>query len=212
MKKYILFDNDGVLVETEMYYFKSNKKALKEFFSLELEFDVYMEIMARGGKAWEIAEIRGFSQKEIVKARIQRDIYYQKYIKNEDIAINGVQDILKELSKKYKMGIITTSKRDDFELIHNGRGIVDFMEFTLCVEDYKRSKPHPEPYLSGLKKFNANKEEAIVVEDSQRGLTSAYRAGIECVIVHNDFTSTHDFSKATYKIKKLSELEKLLNK
>ncbi|MCF6174095.1 MAG: HAD hydrolase-like protein, partial [Campylobacteraceae bacterium] len=103
MKKYILFDNDGVLVETEMYYFKSNKKALKEFFSLELEFDVYMEIMARGGKAWEIAEIGGFSQKEIVKARIQRDIYYQKYIKNEDIAINGVQDILKELSKKYKM-------------------------------------------------------------------------------------------------------------
>lgn len=212
MKKYILFDNDGVLVETEIWYYKSSKRALKEFFNLELKFDVYMKIMARGGRAWEIAEAKGISQKEITKARIQRDIYYQEFIKKEDIAINGVQDILKELSKKYKMGIITTSKRDDFELIHNGRSIVDFMEFTLCVEDYKYSKPHPEPYLSGLKLFNAKKDEAIVVEDSQRGLSSAFSAGIECVIVHNDFTVSHDFSKATHRISGLNELEALLDK
>ncbi len=211
MKKYILFDNDGVLVETEIWYFESNKKILKEFFGLNLKFDKYMEIMARGGKAWEIAEAKGFSQEEITQARIKRDICYQDYIKDENIAIDGVQDVLKELSKKYKMGIVTTSKRDDFELIHKGRGIVDFMDFTLCVEDYKYSKPHPEPYLSGLKLFNAKKDETIVVEDSQRGLTSAHKAGIECVIVHNNFTATHDFSKATYKIKKLSELEKLLS-
>ncbi len=211
MKKYILFDNDGVLVETEKHYYEASKKALKEFFDLELELDVYMEIMARGGRAWEIAEAQGISQKDITQARIQRDIYYQELIKNEDITIDGVQNILKELSKKYNMGIITTSRRVDFELIHRGRGIVDFMDFTLCVEDYKHSKPHPEPYLSGLKLFDAKKEETIVVEDSQRGLTSAYNAGIECVIVHNDFTVTHDFSKASYKIKKLSQLEKLLN-
>ncbi len=211
MKKYILFDNDGVLVETEKHYYEASKKALKEFFDLELELDVYMEIMARGGRAWEIAETQGISQKDITQARIQRDIYYQEFIKNEDITIDGVQNILKELSKKYNMGIITTSRRVDFELIHRGRGIVDFMDFTLCVEDYKHSKPHPEPYLSGLKLFDAKKEETIVVEDSQRGLTSAYNAGIECVIVHNDFTVTHDFSKASYKIKKLSQLEKLLN-
>ncbi len=211
MKKYILFDNDGVLVETEIYYFKSSKRALKEFFCLDLEFDTYMEIMARGGRAWEIAEAQGIPQKEIIQARIKRDIYYQDYIKNEDIAIDGVQNVLKELSKKYKMGIVTTSKRADFELIHKARGLVDFMDFTLCLEDYKRSKPHPEPYLSGLKKFSANKKETIVVEDSQRGLTSAHRAGIECVIVHNNFTATHDFSNATHKIDKLSDLKALLD-
>ncbi|MCF6330616.1 MAG: HAD family phosphatase [Sulfurimonas sp.] len=210
MKKYILFDNDGVLVETEIYYFKSSKRVLKEFFSLDLEFDTYMEIMARGGRAWEIAEAQGIAQKEIIQARIKRDIYYQDYIKNEDIAIEGVQNILKELSKKYKMGIVTTSKRADFELIHKTRELVDYMDFTLCLEDYKRPKPHPEPYLSGLKIFNANKKEAIVVEDSQRGLTSAYRAGIECVIVHNNFTASHDFSKATHKIDKLADLKALL--
>ncbi len=56
MKKYILFDNDGVLVETEHLYFEANIKALKEFFNLNLDFETYMEIMARGGTAWEVAK------------------------------------------------------------------------------------------------------------------------------------------------------------
>ena len=205
VKKYLLFDNDGVLVETEPYYFKANVKALREF-GLELEFDVYMEIMARGGTAWEIAKKQGISQSEIDKKRQLRDIYYQEFIQTQEIEIDGVVDILKELSKKYKMGIVTTSRRVDFDLVHQKREIVSYMDFTLCVEEYPRAKPHPDPYLAGMKKFNALKEECLVIEDSQRGLTSAVNAGIECVIVKNEFTATHDFSKASYKIDTLKKL------
>lgn len=211
MKKYILFDNDGVLVETEMWYFEASKRALKEFFDLEFSFERYMDIMAKGQRAWVIAEEVGISEAEIVIARVKRDEYYQEYIKTKNIAIDGVVDILKELSKNYKMGIVTTSRRVDFELAHEGRGIVDFMEFVLCVEDYPRSKPYPDPYLKGAKLFAATKDECLVVEDSKRGLSSAYNAGIECAIVHNEFTATHDFSQATYKIGKLEELVKLLD-
>ena len=210
VKKYLLFDNDGVLVETEPYYFKANIKALREF-GLELEFDVYMEIMARGGTAWEIAKKQGISQSEIDKKRQLRDIYYQEFIQTQEIEIDGVVDILKELSKKYKMGIVTTSRRVDFDLVHQKREIVSYMDFTLCVEEYPRAKPHPDPYLAGMKKFNALKEECLVIEDSQRGLTSAVNAGIECVIVKNEFTATHDFSKASYKIDSLKKLESLLD-
>lgn len=210
MKKYILFDNDGVLVETENWYFEANVKALSEL-GIKLTEDVYMEIMARGGTAWEVAFEQGITKEVIDKKRFQRDIYYQEYLRTKDIEIPGVKDILNELSKKYKMAIITTSRRVDFDLIHKDRGIVDFMDFTLCVEEYKRAKPYPDPYLAGLKKFNAQKEETIVVEDSQRGLTSAYNADIECVIVKNEFTKTHDFSKASYNIDTLKELEALLS-
>jgi HAD superfamily hydrolase (TIGR01509 family) len=209
-KKYLLFDNDGVLVHTEPLYFKANKKALKEFFNLNLEFEDYMEIMARGGTAWEKAQIAGIDEVKISFARKQRDIYYQEYLKTEDISIDGVLNILKELSKKYKMSIITTSRRVDFNIIHENRGITDFMDFILCEEDYKFAKPHPEPYLKGLKRFEGLKKEAIIIEDSQRGLTSAYRAGIDCVIVDNEFTRSQDFSKATYKINSLSELLNIL--
>ena len=114
-------------------------------------------------------------------------------------------------SKYYKMGIVATSRRVDFEIIHKNLGIVDFMDFVLCEEDYNFAKPHPEPYLKGLELFKANKQEAIVVEDSTRGLSSAYKAGIECVIVKNEFTLTQDFSKASYFIETLKELKTILN-
>ena len=209
MKKYILFDNDGVLVETEIYYFKANVKSLLEI-GVELSFEVYMEIMARGGTAWEVAEKQGVSKEIIDRQRAIRDIYYQEFIQNEHIEIDGVVEVLEELSKTYKMGIVTTSRRVDFDLVHSKRGIVKYMDFTLCVEEYPRSKPHADPYLAGMKKFNATREECIVVEDSQRGLNAAIAAEIECVVVANEFTATHDLSRATFKIKNIKELTELL--
>ena len=210
MKKYILFDNDGVLVHTEPLYFEASQKALKEFFDLELAFEEYMHIMAQGTTVWEGALRKGFSKESILQARDVRNRYYQEFLQTRDIAIPHVNEILQELSKSFKMAIITTSRRVDFELIHRDRGIVDFMEFVLCEEDYTHAKPHPEPYLKGLELLGGEKGEALVVEDSQRGLTAAYRAGIECAVVHNDFTATHDFSKATHKIATLEELFTLL--
>ncbi|MBP9490145.1 MAG: HAD-IA family hydrolase [Aliarcobacter sp.] len=211
MKKYILFDNDGVLVHTEPLYFKANIKALKEHFDVELKFDEYMKIMSEGTTVWQKALDKGFSLNEIEIARNQRNIYYQEFLRSENILIKGVKEVLQELSKTYKMGIVTTSRRVDFEIIHKDLGIVDFMDFVLCEEDYEFAKPHPQPYLKGLEIFGANKSEAIVIEDSTRGLTSAYRAGIECVIVKNEFTTTQDFSKASYFIDTLEELKTILS-
>ena len=210
MKKFLLFDNDGVLVDTEQFYFKANETILKKELGLTLSLDEYLTIMARGGTAWEIAQKQGVPKHVIDQCRLKRDALYQHYLTHEDIEIPHVKNVLKELAKKYQMGVVTTSRRVDFELIHRNRGIVDFMDFTLCVEEYEFAKPHPQPYLKGLEKFNAQKNEALVIEDSQRGLTSAYHAQIECAIVKNHFTQSHDFSKATYLIDSLEELINLL--
>lgn len=209
-KKYVLFDNDGVLVETEKWYYEANKKALKEL-GLKLEFEIYQQIMAKGGSAWEVAIQAGISTNIIDKQREIRDIYYQNYLKTKNLEIPNVKKVLDNLSKKYKMAIITTSRRVDFELIHKNRGITDFMDFILCVEDYPRAKPFPDPYLKGLELFKALNNETIVVEDSQRGLTSAVNANIDCVVVKNDFTITQDFSKAKHFIENLEQLETILN-
>jgi HAD superfamily hydrolase (TIGR01509 family) len=210
MKKYILFDNDGVLVETENWYYEANKKALKQL-GLNLQRDEYQEIMARGGTAWELAINAGITTEIIDKKRVQRDNYYQEFLHTKNLEIPNVKKVLKNLSKKYKMAIVTTSRRVDFELIHKNRGISDYMQFVLCVEDYERAKPYPDPYLKGLELLKASAKDTIVVEDSQRGLISAVNANIECVIVKNEFTKTHDFSKANYFIDTLEQLETILN-
>jgi HAD superfamily hydrolase (TIGR01509 family) len=209
MKNFILFDNDGVLVETERWYFRANEKAMKEL-GVTLELEYYLELMKHGGNWWELAMNRGVSLEEVNRARERRSRYYQHYLRTENIYIEGVEEVLNELSKAYRMGIVTTSRRIDFELIHQEQKLTRFMEFVLCEEDYPRAKPHPDPYLKGLELFNAHPDEAIVVEDSQRGLTAAVSAGIECAVVHNDFTASHDFTSATFRIDTLSDLKTIL--
>ena len=196
--------------ETENWYYEANKKALKQL-GLNLQRDEYQEIMARGGTAWELAINAGITTEIIDKKRVQRDNYYQEFLHTKNLEIPNVKKVLKNLSKKYKMAIVTTSRRVDFELIHKNRGISDYMQFVLCVEDYERAKPYPDPYLKGLELLKASAKDTIVVEDSQRGLISAVNANIECVIVKNEFTKTHDFSKANYFIDTLEQLETILN-
>ena len=95
-------------------------------------------------------------------------------------------------------------------MIHEKRQVTRFMDFVLVREDYKLAKPHPEPYLTGLKRLGATQAETLVVEDSARGLNSAVAAGIDCVIVNNDFTKAQDFSQASYRIETLIELKDII--
>lgn len=208
-KKYILFDNDGVLVETETWYFRANVEILQTM-GLRLDEGRYRDIMIRGQSAFLLAEEAGFDPETVEAARARRNALYQHYLRTEEIAIPEVREVLSALRERYRMGIVTSARREDFELIHAGRGIVDHVDFVLCSGEYARSKPHPDPYLEGLALFGGEKHEAVVIEDSQRGLRSAVAAGIDCVVVHNDFTTGHDFSEATRRIASLQELEALL--
>lgn len=157
-----------------------------------------------------LAEEAGYDPESVEAARTLRNELYQHYLRTEDIAIPGVHEVLDALKERCRMGIVTSARREDFELIHAGRGIVNVMDFVLCSGEYARSKPCPDPYLEGLALFGGAKHEAVVVEDSQRGVRSAVAAGIDCVVVHNAFTVGHDFSQATHRIASLRELTELL--
>ena len=209
MKKYILFDHDGVLVDTEFWYHKAGERALADI-GFTLDKDQYLRDMTRSLGTWAQAIAAGIDELTIDRQREVRNVYYQEYLRTEAIEIEGVVETLAELSKYVRMAIVTTAKRVDFEIIHEKRQIRQFMDFILVREDYKLSKPHPEPYLAGLKNFGATKEETLVVEDSSRGLNSAVAAGIDCAIVYNDFTKSHDFSQASYRIATLIELKDII--
>lgn len=208
-KRYILFDNDGVLVETEKWYFAANVEILKTM-GIDLDEERYRDIMINGQSAFLLAEEQGYDSETVEKARDRRNELYQHYLRTEDITIEGAKEVVETLAGRYDMGIVTSARREDFELIHHGRGIAEHMHFVLCSGEYRRSKPHPAPYLEGLGRLGGEKREAIVVEDSERGLRSAVNAGIDCVVVRNHFTRSHDFSDARHRIDSLRELLDLL--
>ena len=205
MKKYILFDHDGVLVDTEFWYYKAGERALADI-GLTLDRDQYLRDMTQGQATWAQARAAGIDEQTIGRQSEVRNAYYQEYLRTEDIEIEGVLETLDVLAGEYRMAIVTTSKPADFALIHANRPILDYMEFYLAREDYEQAKPHPEPYLKGLQRFGATAAETVVVEDSARGLRSALAAGIDCIVVANAFTAAHDLSQATARVATFREL------
>ena len=71
---------------------------------------------------------------------------------------------------------------------------------------YANSKPSPDPYLLGLERLGVAADDALVVEDSPRGLQAAMAAGIRCVIVRNALTRGHDFPGAHRVVDTMAEL------
>lgn len=209
MKKYILFDHDGVLVDTEFWYFKAGERALADI-GVTLDHRQYLQDMSQGGGTWAQARSAGVDEQTISRRRKVRDSYYQEYLRTETIEIDGVIDALADLSPHVRMAIVTMAKRADFEIIHEFRQIRQFMDFILVREDCTMAKPHPEPYLNGLKRFGSSREETLVVEDSARGLRSAVAAGIDCAVVYNEFTKAQDFSQASHRVETLSDLKDII--
>lgn len=209
--QYLLFDHDGVLVDTEYWYFRATQIALAEM-GVDMSLEHYRQHLVDGNPSFDLARDAGCSAQEIDAARDKRNIYYQQFLAVEAIDIEGVPEILSALKQHYRMAIVTTSKRVDFELIHQHRDIVRHMDFVLAREDYDQAKPEPEPYLTALSRFGAKPHQALVIEDSERGLRAAVAAKISCAVVANSFTAHQDLSAADYKIASLNALAGLLDR
>ncbi len=169
-----------------------------------------MHYMQNGISVWSIPREKGVSEELIKGQRKKRNEYYRNYLQNQNIEIPNVIKVLRELKEHFSMAIVTTSRREDFDLIHEKRSILDYMDFSLTLEDYKRSKPFPDPYIKGLSTFNARPEDCIIIEDSSRGLKSAIAAEIECIIIKHEFTKNHDFTGAKCIVKNIQKVPEIL--
>lgn len=210
MKSYILWDHDGVLVDTEPWYYEATRQSIKPL-GVVLERSGYLVDMAQGRSTWERAAALGATDAQVQHHKSERDKLYQHYLHVQDIEIPGVNQVLEKLSRRYSMAIVTTSKKADFELIHRERQITTHMDFVLVSGDYAKSKPAPDPYLAALERFNAKPEEAVVIEDSERGLRAAVAAGVDCIVVASAFITGQDLAAATHRIESLSELPALMD-
>lgn len=208
-KSLILFDNDGVLVDTEKWYFEANRVAQQEL-GFELDPVQYQKRMKNGTSSWDWLREKGVSKELIEMGKQRRNFHYQHFLSTKDISIPGVKETLERLRPFFKMAVVTTARKEDFNLIHDNRPFTAFMDAIFALGDYKRTKPFPDSYLKGLEFFNESPKNAIVVEDTERGLLSAVAAGIDCIVVENEFTRGQDFSKAIKIIQKFTDLPGLL--
>jgi HAD superfamily hydrolase (TIGR01509 family) len=206
---HILFDNDGILVDTEQYYLKSSQDVLSaEGFNLTEELFIEYSL-TKGVGVWD-AFPNSFSEKQLVELRAQRDSIYNRKLQVEPLEIDGAREVIEELTKSFKLCLVTSALKNDFLTIHKRTGFLKYFEFYLANGDYPRSKPDPSPYLMALDKFGITAENALVVEDTQRGVIAAKKAGIKTVVIPNSLNRKGEFKEADYRLDSIKTLHKLI--
>jgi len=192
----ILFDNDGVLVDTEHLYFRANQEALAGV-GIDLDAAAYVELFLREGRgAWHLARERGLGPADIDVLRAARDRRYSDMVAGADVLIPGVVDIVPALARRYRLAIVTSSEPGPFARTHARTGLLGHFELVLAQGDYARSKPEPDPYLRAVDRLGVAADRCLVIEDSERGLRAAKAAGLCCWVIPSGLTATGCFDAA----------------
>ena len=206
----ILFDNDGILVDTEPLFFQATREIL-ETVDVPLTVEDYHEIsMRRGGTVFDLAEARGISRDEIQTLRKVRDRRYSDLIDEGVRILDGVVETLERLHGLFPMAIVTTSDRGHFDRIHSQTELIRYFDFVVAQGDYTHHKPHPEPYLTAAARIGVAPERCLAIEDTERGLRSATRAGLSCIAIPNELSRTGNFKDAHTVLGSMHELTSLL--
>ncbi len=194
--RYIFWDNDGVLVDTERYYLQASREALARV-GIALSNAQFAEISLTAGRSiFDIAAASGIAEQTIAELREWRHRRYARLLEQKDVALDGAANVLESLHGRIGMAVVTSSQRQHFEIIHRRTGFLPYFDFCLTREDYASSKPSAEPYLLALRQCGHAAEEILVIEDSPRGLQAAKAAGLTCWVIPGHYTTAQDFATA----------------
>ncbi len=206
----ILWDNDGVLVETEHLYFEATRQVMSSA-GVALTLEQYLEFFLRQGKgAWHLLEEQGVPPNEIETLRSERNALYARLLSAGPRLVTGIDSVLDALHGRYVMGVVTSSRRDHFDVIHRSTGLLRYFDFVVTSDDCRQVKPDPEPYLRAVERSGVAADSCVAIEDSERGLEAAHRAGVRCIVVPSVLTRGCGFSDAHCVLESVSDIPRLL--
>jgi HAD superfamily hydrolase (TIGR01509 family) len=189
----VLWDNDGVLLDTEALFFETTRRAFAEV-GLNLTAEgCGRHYLGEGKTSREIAALLGGNSDRIVSMLEERNKRYRQVLKQQPPLRPRVRETLSQLRGKVRMAIVTGCDRDLFQLAHRASNLLGFFETVVTVDECPNPKPHPGLYLTGLKTLGLKPERCLAVEDSPRGLAAAKAAGVPCIVVPTDLTRHLDF-------------------
>ena len=192
----VLWDNDGVLVDTETLFFETTRTAFARL-GLDLTAEIWgKHYLAEGKTSREIAAALGAEAARIAVIMDERNEEYRQVLSRPPPLRPQVRETLGALSGRVRMAIVTGSHRDQLQLMLGSSGLLGCFETIVTGDECSHPKPHPEPYLSALKLLDVSASCCIAVEDSPRGLASARAAGVSCMVVPTELTYALEFAGA----------------
>lgn len=205
MYKYIIFDVDGTMIDTEKAVIYSYQSVIfKEFGRYYTD-----EELMKGYGVPTTQALANFGFKDVEKA--ERD-YYQYLIEGfgKCTTFDGVMDVVNTLKdKNYPMGIVTS--RCDYEIVNDPclQKFINKFGCTVCSEDTTLHKPNPDPLLKAMERMNANPEETIYIGDTLYDRKCAKSAGVKFALALWG-SNNADNIDADYFLEKPSDLLKII--
>jgi len=186
MRRYVLFDLDGTLLNSMPYHAKAWIETLKRY---GIEFDEKEVYLHEG--ALEFSVVKSiFNSKGV---RLTEDLFRelfeeQKRIFREKYAdmvkpYDGVDELLCSLKEKGKKLALVTSSHADVLREACQDDFLSYFDVVLTGDATTKRKPHPEPYLKALSLLGGSREDAVAVENSPAGVKSAKGAGLFCIAI-----------------------------
>ena len=190
-KKAVIFDMDGVLVDSECY----QQNIIKSYFADETNYDVKKlrlnKFIGSSGEleVWKIVfEEYNLSDDEFSELS---DGLYEYMDKNRPNYKNLLNDNAREIiewlkNNSYKLGIASSNSKSEIERMLSETGLTKYFDHIISGETFIRSKPCPDIYNCMVEKLGLEKEECLVVEDSYYGIQAAINANIDVVVLKDN--------------------------
>ena len=203
--KAVIFDMDGVLIDSEPLHFKGSRKVLKKFGN-ELTWDVYKKCIGTTMKKSMEIYIKEFKLDVPVDELMKLcDNAFVEEVKKNCVAKEGAYSLLKCLVGRITIALASSANESQIDMILKGLKIKQYFSIIISGEHFEESKPDPRVYIETAKNLQVNPRECIVIEDSEAGLHAAKDAGMKCVIVRTAYTKDSDMSRADHIIDSLND-------
>jgi mannitol-1-/sugar-/sorbitol-6-/2-deoxyglucose-6-phosphatase len=181
----VIFDMDGVLIDSEPFWKKSEQKIFATV-GIELTKDLCMQTTGFDGMstirywyAYKPWKNKSFEQ---VKKEIEDDVLSQ--IDSLGMVKEGVVEILKKIrDKNLKKAIASSSPQYFIEKVIAKLGIIKYFDLIQSSELLEAGKPHPAVYIHTARLLNIKPENCLAIEDSINGLIAAKKAGMKTIAI-----------------------------
>jgi len=208
MIKALIFDFDGLILETEWPAYQAWKE-LFESYECQLTFEKWQTTIGTMPPPFDpfdlLEEQTGHSVKreELASKRLDREL---EIIATQAL-MPGVQAYLTEAKRLgLNLGLASSSDCDWVTGHLEERGLISYFDCIRARDDVTITKPDPALYLSALACLNVNANQAIALEDSALGVSAAKSAGMYCVAVPTEMTRSMSFDHADLVLNSLTDL------
>ena len=211
--KGVIFDMDGVLLNSEVLYQRFWLEAL-HFYGYPAEKEHILALRSLTGKNAEL-KLKSFFGDSLNYEQVKnkRIVLMDEYIRKNGVEIKkGADEILPYLKEKgIKIALATSSPLERAEEHLGIVGLFKYFDSCVCGGMVKNSKPQPDIYLLASEKLGLKPCECIAVEDSPNGVKSAVNAGCKTVMIPDLTPCTEDLKKDLFAIcNDLTQLKELV--